>query len=71
MEKKCYKCGSSNIARFVPASMAHLPEIKKEILEGRAIIRCCPAAILVPGLHYCKDCGFQWDFYYELSMVKS
>lgn len=68
MERKCYKCGSTNIARVVPASLATVPEIKKEILEGRAVMNCCCAGTGTKELYRCKDCNFEWDYFYELGM---
>lgn len=70
MEKKCYRCGSTNVAKVVAASSAYLPEIKKEILEGRAVVNCCCAGGATNGLQRCKDCGFEWDYYYERAMQK-
>ncbi|MDD2484057.1 MAG: hypothetical protein PHQ50_03355 [Eubacteriales bacterium] len=68
MEKKCYQCGSSNVAKIVPSTAAYIPEIKKEIAEGRAIVKCCCAGTGTNGQYLCKDCGFQWDYYYERSI---
>jgi hypothetical protein len=68
MEKKCYKCGSANVAKIVPAGAACIPEVKKDIVEGRAIACCCCAGTGSTGSYRCKDCGFEWDYYFELSM---
>ena len=68
MEKKCYQCGSKNIAKVVPASIASIPEIKKDIMEGRAVVSCCSAGRASGGLYRCKDCNFEWDHYYEIGV---
>jgi hypothetical protein len=65
MERKCYRCGSSNVARVVPPSMAADPDVRKEILEGKAVAACCSAGFTASGLYRCKDCNFEWDYYYE------
>lgn len=68
MEKKCYKCGSANVVKVVPASAAGIPEIKKDIIEGRSVISCCSAGKASGSLYRCKDCNFEWDHYYELGI---
>lgn len=68
MEKKCYKCGSTNVVRVVPASLAGIPEIKKDIEEGRAVASCCCAGAGCGTVYRCQDCNFEWDHYYELGM---
>lgn len=67
MEKKCYQCGSSNVAKVVPASAAGIPEIKNDIMEGRAVVSCCSAGKAGGSVYRCKDCNFEWDYYYELA----
>lgn len=68
MEKKCYKCGSSNIAKVVSASSASIPEIKKDIEEGRSVASCCCAGTGSGGVYRCRDCNFEWDYYYEIGV---
>lgn len=68
LEKKCYKCGSANVVKVVPASAAGIPEIKKDIIEGRSIISCCSAGKASGSLYRCKDCNFEWDHYFELGI---
>lgn len=68
MEKKCFKCGSTDIVKVVPASAASIPEIKKDIEEGRAVMSCCCAGTGRSSVFRCKACGFEWDYYYELGV---
>ena len=68
MEKKCYKCGSSRVAKVVPASALCIPEIKKDVEEGRAVANCCCGGSAGSGVYRCLDCNFEWDHYFELGM---
>ena len=69
-DKKCYRCGSFNVAKVVPASLAYLPEIREDILKGKAVTKCCPAGQGVSGQYRCLDCDFEWDYYYEISQME-
>ncbi|WP_027399227.1 hypothetical protein [Anaerovorax odorimutans] len=68
MEKKCYKCGSTNVVKVVPAGSACIPGIKEDIKEGRAVVNCCCAGKGSSDIYRCKDCNFEWDYFYELGM---
>ena len=68
MKRKCYKCGSTNIAKVVSGNAAFIPEIKKDLIEGRAVLGCGCSGGGTTGLYRCVDCGFEWDYYYERSM---
>lgn len=37
MKKKCYKCGSDNVAKVVSGNAAFIPEVKKDLIAGRCI----------------------------------
>jgi len=48
-EKKCFKCGSTHVAKVVPASALCVPEIRKDVEEGRAVANCCCAGTAGSG----------------------
>jgi len=68
IEKKCYKCGSEKVVRIVSANAACIPSVKEQILSGKAEMNCCCAGTGSTGMYRCKDCGFEWDYYYERAM---
>ena len=68
MEKKCYKCGSAKVAKVVSGNLAYIPEIRKDLIEGRAVLGCACGGAGTTGVYRCLDCGFEWDYYYEKAM---
>lgn len=66
MERKCFKCHSTKVVKVVPAAAAGIPEIRRDIQEGRAVVSACCAGTGRSSLYRCQDCGFQWDHYYEI-----
>jgi hypothetical protein len=69
-DRICYKCGSSHVAKVVPASALCVPEIRKDVEEGRAVTNCGCGGTSGSGIYRCLDCGFEWDHYMELSMLQ-
>lgn len=70
MERKCYKCGSTRIAKVVPASALCIPEVKKDVAEGRSVVNCCCGGVAGSGVYRCLDCNFEWDRYYEIGQAQ-
>lgn len=68
MKKKCYKCSSANVAKIVSGNAASIPEIKKNLIAGRAVLSCGCGGSGTTGLYRCLDCGFEWDYYYERAL---
>lgn len=69
-DRKCFQCGSSHVAKVVPASALCVPEIRKDVEEGRAVTNCCCSGSAGSGIYRCLDCGFEWDHYMEMSMLQ-
>lgn len=60
--KKCPRCDSENTMRVVTSAMLlAVPELRKEVKEGRAIVcaACCGTGSA--RTFRCKDCKLQWD----------
>lgn len=70
IEKTCFRCGSKRVAKVVPASALCVPEIRKDVEEGRAVTNCCCGGTAGSGIYRCLDCNFEWDRYMELSMLQ-
>lgn len=68
MELKCYRCGSTQVAKVIPAKAAFLPEWKAEIAAGRAVAACGCGGTAGAQVKRCLSCGFEWDYYYERAM---
>lgn len=70
MDKKCFKCGSDQIVAIVPAVSALIPEVKADIMTGKAEIACCRTNFATGSRYKCKNCGFEWDSYYEIAQER-
>jgi len=58
-ERTCFRCGSKNVIKQVSTLAASMPEIRDEILAGKAEIS---HRSIQSGVFYkCRDCGFSWD----------
>lgn len=68
MGKKCFKCGSTNVVKVVSGNAAFIPEVKEELIAGKAVMGCGCGGSASTGLQRCMDCGFEWDYYYERAM---
>ena len=68
MTKKCYRCGSENLVKVVPAKALVIPEIKKEVEDGLAEASCGCAGFQTGYRTKCRDCGFTWDYLMERQM---
>ena len=67
MERTCYNCGSTRVARVVSPSAANLSGIRREIIEGKAIVKCGCGTMGSSGRYQCLDCDFEWDHYFEIT----
>lgn len=67
MERKCYRCGSARIAKIVSPTSANLAGIRKEIIEGKAIVKCGCGTMGSTGRYQCLDCDFEWDHFFEMA----
>ena len=65
MVKKCYRCGSENLIKVIPAKALVIPELKKEVMDGLAEVSCGCAGFETGSRTKCKDCGFVWDYLIE------
>lgn len=67
MERKCPKCASDQVVELVPSAAAIVPEVQEKIAEGKAETACCGRAVTAGQVFRCKNCNFEWDFYYEVA----
>ena len=70
MDKTCDKCGSDQIVTMVSAASAVIPDVKEAIMKGTAEIGCCRIGVTSGGRYRCKNCGFEWDTYYEIQQQR-
>ncbi len=68
MAKKCFRCGSEDLIKIVPASALVIPEIKKEVEQGLAKANCGCTGFQTGHRTKCKSCGFEWDYLIERQM---
>lgn len=68
MAKKCYRCGSENLIKVLPAKALVVPELKKEVEAGLAEVSCGCAGFQTGHRTKCKACGFTWDYLLERQM---
>ncbi|MEG0830657.1 MAG: hypothetical protein RSD88_08580 [Anaerovoracaceae bacterium] len=68
MKQKCYRCGSENIIKVVPAAAMAVPEIKSEVEAGKAEVSCGCTGFQTGSRKKCKSCGFQWDSVIEAQL---
>jgi hypothetical protein len=68
--KTCLRCGSDHVVKVVPASALCVPEIRKDVEEGRAVANCCCSGSAGSGIYRCLDCNFEWDRYLEMGILE-
>lgn len=65
MSKKCYKCGSENLIKIVPAGALAVPEVSEAVAIGIAEVVCNDDGLMTGYRTKCKDCGFEWTYTIE------
>lgn len=62
MARQCPRCNSNNTVRVYAARALAIPEYRKEVEEGLAIVGYCGCHGIGSGIEYkCRDCDLQWD----------
>ena len=60
--KTCPRCDSDNVVRVLTFSMIlAVPELRKEVKEGRAIVCTAYCGTGSSRTFKCKSCKLQWD----------
>lgn len=62
MSRRCPRCESDNTIKVYSARALAIPEFRKEVEEGLAIVGECGCHGTGNGIEYkCRDCNLQWD----------
>ena len=70
MGNKCYRCGSENLIKVIPAKALVIPELKKEVEDGLAEVDCGCSGFQTGHRTKCRDCGFMWDYLTEQQLER-
>ena len=70
MAGKCFRCGSDNLVKVVPAKSLVIPEIKQEVETGIAEVSCGCTGFFSSHITRCRNCGFKWDDIMERQMMQ-